>query len=277
VSGLIFSSCDKDDEIEPDKKPTPTDTNDDTNEEPTFSVGKEDLVGEWRTSASNYWYLKLNIDMTAESGQYSSAMQDFSEIENGDWELQKIEITEINMETGEMTDKTVDGIVFEIGEYYYEYEVIKDGDVITLKDHDNNKTYSLHEQYVIPYITKNEMDDLFFHRAHFMRPDSDGPYYRLSVTDMKWEYTIGTGDESDAFKLKGSWDIETDAEFGSETAEAVAILTIEEVDESLADNYTVGGEMKFKIIVEEEVSGGIKIVKEGSSTYYYNQEAGDAL
>lgn len=284
VSGLAFTSCDKDEEVEPDDKKTSSDT-DDTNKEPTFAVDKGDMVGEWRTSASNYWYLKLNIDMTAESGQYSSVMQDYSDIEDGDWELQKIEITEINMETGEMTDKTVDGIVFEVGEYYYEYEVIKDGDAITLKDHDNNKTYSLHEQYIIPYVTKNEMDGLFLHNSHFRRSDIESPYYSLSATDMKWKYAIGTGDESDAFKLKGSWNIQTDVEFESvnadfdivtETAEAVAILTIEEVDEALADNYTVGGELKFKIIVEENVSGGIKINKERTDTYYYNQAAGDA-
>ena len=93
-----------------------------------------------RWQSGNGLFYELSEDGSAVTGQYSEVMQeDDIDDENATWEITTVEWTEINFQTGEMTDKSGPGIKVTDSEGNYTELQIQSKD--TLYDHDNSKSY----------------------------------------------------------------------------------------------------------------------------------------
>ncbi len=96
------------------------------------------MAARWQSSSGLFY--ELSEDESAVTGQYSEVMQeDDIEDENATWEITTVEWTEMNFQTGEMSDESGKGIKVTDSEGYYTELQIQSKD--TLYDHDNSKTY----------------------------------------------------------------------------------------------------------------------------------------
>jgi hypothetical protein len=126
-----ISSCKKDEEDEPNNT-----KNDPSN---LVEVTASEITGKWKTSN---WYYLFSEGGTGEEGSVSSIS---GEEKEGDitWEITSCELDVVDAATGDISTKQVRCIkVTDVEGYYTELEVLKEGESITLKDHDNNVSYT---------------------------------------------------------------------------------------------------------------------------------------
>lgn len=95
-----------------------------------LEVEESEIVGTWYCSN---WYYIFNDDGTGETGSHSSTFGDEKE-SDVTWEITSFDLDGTEVRSIKATDS--DG-------YWTDLQVIKEGDVITLKDNDNNQTFEL--------------------------------------------------------------------------------------------------------------------------------------
>lgn len=95
-----------------------------------IEVTKDEIVGTWYCSN---WYYIFNDDGTGESGSHSEIFGDEKESDIT-WEITSFDLDGTEVRSIKATDS--DG-------YWTDLQVIKDGNVITLKDNYNNQTFEL--------------------------------------------------------------------------------------------------------------------------------------
>jgi len=98
-----------------------------------LGVSEDEIIGTWYCSN---WYYIFNDDGTGETGSHSDMFGDEKE-DDITWEITSFDLDGTEVRSIKATDS--EG-------YWIDLQVLKDGDVITLKDNANNQTFELSDE-----------------------------------------------------------------------------------------------------------------------------------